>query len=127
MLSERNEAVVKLETEVVTLKDRISKLEERIQCNDSYERRDTLVFPDSTIPTPSNSENCTQLVTGLIQEHLQVLLQQTEVSVCHTLLSRSNSDTLHKQNVIIKFCRRSKKVDLLSSASKKKVHIFFIN
>ena len=49
MMSERNEAVVKLETEVVTLKDRISKLEERMECNDSYERRDTLVFSGSTI------------------------------------------------------------------------------
>ena len=127
MLSERNEAVSKLETEVVTLKDRISKLEERIESNDSYERRDTLIFSGSTIPAPNNSENCTQLVTGLIREHLQVSLQPTEISVCHRLPSRSNSDALKKHNIIVKFCRRSTKVDLLSSARKKKVPIFFIN
>ena len=127
VISERNETISQLKGDVSTLKDRIIKLEERIEQNDSYERRDTLVFSGSKLPPPSNSENCVTVVNNLLRDSLQVSLQPNEISVCHRLTSRSNAESPNKRSIIVKFCKRSSKIDILSSARRKKVPNLFVN
>ena len=86
MLSEWNEVVAKFGTGVVTLQDRNSKLEERMECNDSYECRDTLVISVSIIQHEVTPKKCRYSAGNqLIQELLQVLLQPTEISICTDL------------------------------------------
>ena len=127
LLQQRNEKVTALETEVASLKNKVEKLEERIESNDAYERRDTVIISGSQVPAPAAGENCTQIVMKLVQDNLQVSLQPDEISVCHRLASRSTSDPPSKRSVIVKFCRRTTKVDLLASARSKKAQNFYVN
>ena len=46
-----------LEHEAAQLKKHVMKLKEKIENNDSYERRDTLVLSGSAIPPASNMES----------------------------------------------------------------------
>ena len=55
--------ISKLETEIHILKQQVSKLEQKIEDNDSYERRDIFVLSGTSLPHISNRENCPQLVS----------------------------------------------------------------
>ena len=126
-INERNEAIETLQHDVTRLKKHISKLEERIEYNEAYERRDALVFSGSELPAPSNSENCPQLVGDLLKKHLNISLQPNEISVCHRMPSKPNNNSTPKQSIIVKFCKRSSKADILTSARRKKVRNLYIN
>ena len=126
-INERNEAIETLQHDVTRLKKHISKLEERIEYNEAYERRDALVFSGSELPAPSNSENCPQLVGDLLKKHLNISLQPNEISVCHRMPSKPNNNSTPKQSIIVKFCKRSSKADILTSARRKKVVNFYVN
>ena len=54
----QEEKTKKLEIEVTSLNKQLLKLEEKIDENDSHERRETLVLSCTTIPLESNMENC---------------------------------------------------------------------
>ena len=72
-ITERDEKIDVLTEQLKNAKDRLNKLEEHIENNDSYERRDTLVLSGSKIPAPPNpvkDENIFQLFLNLIQENL---------------------------------------------------------
>ena len=51
ILKLNDEKVVKLQREVVTMQRKISVLEEKIDESDAYERKDTLIFFRSKLPT----------------------------------------------------------------------------
>ena len=63
VINERNKTIETLQHDVSRLKKHISKLEERIESNEAYERhhRDALVFYSSELSAPSDFENCPQL------------------------------------------------------------------
>ena len=124
---ERDTKIVNLEDQVVQLKDRIGNLEERIETNDQYERRDALVFTGSSIPPPSNHENCSLIIQKLLKDNLNIEIQPNEISVAHRLGNKGDSQQAHKRSLIVKFCRRSSKVDVISSARRKKVDNFYVN
>ena len=116
-ITERDEKIDVLTEQLKNAKDRLNKLEERIENNDSYERRDTLVLSGSKIlapPTPAKDENIVQLSRNLIRENLGVSVPENEISVTHRLSSRDGRSD--QRSVIIKFCRRNMKVDILNAA-----------
>ena len=44
------------------LKDRVSKLEERVEDSEAYERKDTLIISGANIPSVAPGKNCVLLV-----------------------------------------------------------------
>ena len=108
-----------LEHEVEQLKKHVMKLEEKIEDNDSYERRDTLVLSGSAIPPASNMENCPDIVCKFISA--------SDISVSHRLSTKSSSQRTPKKDIIVKFCRRNTKLDVLNSCRKSKPNNLFVN
>ena len=127
MVEEKNEEVIKLKSKVSTLEKHIYKLEERIEENDAYERRDTIIVSGRKIPPSSTSEHTSSLVCNLLKEELNYNLQPNDISVCHRLGSTSQSQKPDRRAIILKLCRRDIKLDLVSSARKKKPDGFFVN
>ena len=126
-MKEKDDVISKLNSEVDRLKVCVSKLEERIETNDQYERRDTLVLSGSAIPASSPNENCAQLVKNLIQSNLNIRVDESDFSVAHRLGEKPATQRPDRRGLIVKFCRRSTKTDVLLSARKKKPNNFFIN
>ena len=116
-----------LEGEIKTLKHQISKLNDKIEESDNYERRDTLVLTGDTLPPEKNMECCADIVVKLIKDNLKVNISPNEISVCHRLASTSPSQKPVKKDIIVKFCRRNTKMDILNTCRKRKPEKFFIN
>ena len=117
----------KLEHEVEQLKKHVMKLEEKIEDNDSYERRDTLVLSGSAIPPVSNMESCPDIVCKLVKDSLKVNISTSDISVSHRLSPKSSSQRTPKKDIIVKFCRRNTKLDVLNSCRKSKPNNLFVN
>ena len=66
------EKIATLESDAASLKRQVVKLEEKIDENDSYEGRDTLVISSSCIPSTNNMESCPQLVCDVAKNHLHI-------------------------------------------------------
>ena len=107
--SEKDEKIAALEGEVRCLKKSLAKLEERVEDNDSYERRDTLVFSGPAVPPPTATEKCSETVVEVLKRKLDVNISKEEISIAH----RHGKE---KKSIIVKFCRRSNKIDIVSSA-----------
>ena len=123
----RDDKILELESKIVCFEKRIVKLEDRIEENEQYERRDALVISGSTIPPEKKDENCNQLVKTLLKNNLNIEVQTDEISVTHRLSAKPNDQRVEKRSIIVKFCKRSTKVDVLSSARRKKADNFYVN
>ena len=126
-IDKKDEKISQLEEEVNVLNRRLQNLEEKMDDQDAYERRDTLILSGKKIPATTPDENCPELVTKLINENLGVVLKTTEISVAHRLGSPSASQRPDRRRVIVKFCRRDVKTDILSSARRVKAADFYVN
>ena len=116
--------IAELKNEVSVLKKHVDTLEEKIEENDNYERRDTLVFSGSAIPGIQTTEVCSELVTGLIKNILKINISPGDISTSHRMNTRRNSTN---QDIIAKFCRRNLKTDILNACRKTKPSNFFVN
>ena len=126
-LAERNAEISTLKTEVSSLKKRVSQLEEKIEDGEAYEKRDTLIFSGAKVPVISSNEDCIQVTQNLIRENLKVSVPENEISVAHRLGSNVNNQNSNKRSIIVKFCRRNTKSDVLSSARKMRIENLYIN
>ena len=103
----------------------MTKLEESLEEGQVYERRDALIFSGKTLPPGSKDENCLQTVRNLTRQRLNYYLPENEISITHRL--GANNSNENKRSIIVKFCRRSTKMDILAAARKKKAPNFFVN
>ena len=126
-LSERDAKVASLESEVSSLKNRLSEIEEKIEEGEAYEKRDTLIISGSKVPPVSLNENCLQVTRNIIREHLKISVPENEVSVTHRMGPNVSDPNSNKRTIIVKFCRRNTKNDILTSARKMKVPNLFVN
>ena len=71
-IKEKDDVISNLSDEVDKLKKCVSRLEERIETNDQYERRDTLVLTGQVLPPVSTNENCAEIVKNLASKNLNI-------------------------------------------------------
>ena len=107
-LQEKDEKIEGLEKEVTNMKKQLALMEERVEDNDSYERRDTLIFSGPAIPPANPNERCTDLILDTLRTKLNVNMAKENISIAH----RHGKD---KKSLIVKFCQGSSKLDILSS------------
>ena len=116
-----------LKKEVNSLKIQVSKLEEKIEETEAYSRRDTLVLSGKKIPSFQQNENCSELVGKLLVDNLHLVSSPNEISVAHRLGPKPNSQRPDKRDIIVKFCRRDAKMNIISAARRVKPVDFFVN
>ena len=98
-----------LKTEVKTLTEKVSKLEDLIDDADQYERRDCLVLSGPALPTVSTGENCSTIVRNVIKNTCNINIPSHEISTAHRLGKKPFSQQPDRRNIIVKFCRRDTK------------------
>ena len=116
-----------MEIEVSALRKQIVKLEERIEDGEAYERRDALIISGSKLPPARENEDCVQVVRNLTRQHLNLSIPENEISIAHTLRSSNTPSSSNNRSIIVKFCRRNMKSDVMNAARRLKVQNLFIN
>ena len=129
LLKKKDEEIVELKNSMTVLQRKVVVLEDRIEHNDSYERRDTLVFSGKSVPVKLNPESSSEIICNLLKNFLNMEINPLEISVSHRLPGNNNnpSTTSERTPIIAKFCRREIKIDILNRARKKKPEDLFIN
>ena len=92
---------------MTTLKHGLRKLEDQLDDNDSYERRDTVILSGQKLPVQTLNESTQNLVCRLIKDNLDVNINAEDISTVHRLDNRGD-----KKCIIVKFCRLDIKNDL---------------
>ena len=94
---------------MVKLKCSISKLEEKIEDAEAYERRDTLVFSGAGIPTAVVGENSSQMLCDLIEEKLKIKISKSDICTAHRIVQKPTNQQPNKRKIIAKLCHRDLK------------------
>ena len=126
-LKSKDEKIDSLTREVETLKATVSKLEEQIDSNEAYERRDCLVFSGSSIPPYATGENTINLACDLLKTKLNLEVSPSNISTGHRLGNRSAAQGEDRRPIILKFCRREVKNDITNSCREVKPQNFYAN
>ena len=107
------------------LEDRITTLIEAKDDLENYGRRNTIVISGSAIDSAVQGENCIQIASDLITNHLNVPILTNDIDVAHRL-GKPRENSPDKRPIIVKIVRRANKHLLLqASRVKKPVDVYF--
>ena len=127
LFKERDEKISRLQSENREMKLKIEKLENKIDENDAYERKDTVIISGKAVPPVDKDEDCTTLACELIKNKLNYVVSPTDISAVHRLGEKKASQGPDRRDIIMKFCRRNSKIDLISASRRMKVNQFYVN
>ena len=71
--------------EILVLRKRVVELEDKIEDNELYERRDTVIVSGDGIPAVSDNEDSSKIVTQLIKDKINLIVNPADISVAHRL------------------------------------------
>ena len=125
-LLEKEAEILKVKEDNQQLRSVVSKLEEKIDDTDAYERRDCLVISGEQVPAAETGENTVEVVNRLIKDKLKINLSPTDVSTAHRLGRKPVSQAPDRRKIIMKLCRRDLKKDILYACKQTRPG-FFIN
>ena len=123
----QGEKIDALKLENQQLKKKMEKIEDKLDSEDAYERRDSLIISGKKIPAYKNDENCEDLLFKALKDNLQFDLQPNDISIMHRLPKKSKPDQPDHRDIIVKFCRRNQRQALLEKARKKKPNELYVN
>mgnify|MGYP000120833202 CR=1 FL=1 len=114
-LNAKNIEIDRLQLEVNTLKNKIGKLEERVDDGDAYERRDALVITGDGVPKSANGESCKEIVSTLLRRDLKIHINGSDISTSHRYGAKPPTQKPDNRGIIVKFCRRDLKHEILAA------------
>lgn len=126
-LEEKDAQISTLQEEVAVLKTSYSRLEERIDDADAYERRDTILISGSAIPSVTVGENCNALACDAIKNKLKLNVSSTDISTCHRTGKMPTNQQPDKRSIVVKLCRRELKRDILDACRALKPDNLYVN
>ena len=127
LLAAKNTEIERLQAKVLSLEDELKKVKDNIDGAEAYERRDTIVLSGSSIPAGSQGENCVATVQSLIKDKFRVEVSDHDISCSPRLGPKPNNQEPDKRSLIVKFCRRDVKTNVLISGRRAKAHGLFVN
>ena len=102
------------------LEESDAKFEEKIECTEAYERRDTLIISGS-VPPAATSEATSKVVIELVKKKFpQVQIENSDISVSHRLQSKrpNRQGVTPPPNIYVKLVRRELKRELIEASRK---------
>ena len=124
-LKAKDEKISALESSMNKLQKRLDTLEQQIDSNSNYERRDTLVI-SGNIPQAQPNENCIDIVRNSIKNEMRLIIDEKDISTAHRLGRKPENGQRDKRSIIFKLCRRETKRDILQACRTSKPK-FYIN
>ena len=103
---EKDEEIVKLKSSMTVVQRRVMVLEEKIEHNDSYKWRNTLIFFGMSVPIKLNPESGTEIIFNLLKNFLNMEINPLEISVCHRLAHNKNGSRIFRRKTVR--CKKKK-------------------
>ena len=116
-----------MKEEIATLRKKVLDLEEKIDDNEAYERRDTVIFSGTDIPTAQEAEDTVKVITTLVKDKIGVVMKKDDISVAHRLGPKRNTQGIDKRSIVVKLCSRDTKLDLMKACKAVKPKNIYIN
>ena len=127
MMASKTSEIADLKAKVLSLEDELTKVKDNVDSAEAYERRDTIVLSGSSVPTAHQGENCMATAQSLIKEKFRVEVSAADISCSHRIGVRPINQEPDKRSIIVKFCRREVKTNVLLTGRKAKVPGLFVN
>ena len=123
----QDDKIEELQSEVSHLKKKMASLEDKIDDQEAYERREQVVISGSGVPEFKSGENCNVLVAEILKEKLKLNLGAVDISCSHRLGGKPASQKPDRRSIIVKFVRRDHKADVLRACKAVKPTNLFVN
>ena len=126
--AQKNHEITLLKADITAKINQISKMEAKLDEQDQYVRRESLIFSGESVPAWKQTEDCTDIITNLVGDKLgaDISITSKDVSVAHRLGPKP-ARTPDRRSIIIRFCRRNLKYEILNKARSSKPSGLFIN
>ena len=125
-LTAKDKNLKEMSDEILVLRKRVVELEDKIEDNESYERRDTVIVSGDGIPAVTDNEDSSKIVTQLIKDKINLIVNPADISVAHRL-GRKPDHGPDKRKIVVKLCRRETKQDLLKACRAVKPGNFYVS
>lgn len=127
LLNSKSEKIAELESENKSLRDSVNKLENLVDDADAYERRDTLILSGPGIPIHRQGELAPQVVKNLVANEFRISISETDISTAHRIGKVSTSQAEDRRGIIVKFCRRDVKHNIILASKQNHERRLFAN
>ena len=119
--------ITALKDKVGILEKKVSALEDKVDDQEAYERREQIILSGSCLPDYKNDESCVAIVCTAIKSELKIDISSSEISMAHRLGAKPRTQKPDRRNIIVKFCRREMKKEILAACRKVKPKNLYIN
>ena len=123
----QDDKIDELQSEVSRLKKQMAGLEDKIDDQEAYERREQVFISGSGVPEFKSGENCNILAAGILKEKLKLNFSAVHISCSHRLGGKPASQKPDQRSLIVKFVRREHKADVLRACKAVKPTNLFVN
>ena len=123
----KDQQISELQSKYKSLQDKVSKLENRFDDEDAYTRRESLIFSGDSVLKHHDNSNCIEVVQKVVKDCLKIELKKEDISVSHRLGPKSAAQGQDTRSIIVKFCRRDQKRDLLLACRSSKPRNLYLN
>ena len=113
LLAERNSTIEKMEEELIMVKNKCKKMENLIDDEDAYVRRESLIFSGPMVTNADANENCSSFIREKIKDKMKIVLKPEDISVTHRLGPKQVSQGPDKRPITVRFTRRDTKREIL--------------
>ena len=114
LLTSKNVEIENLGNQVLTLKKKVSHLENTLDEEDAYIRRDAVILSGTALPDVSAGEICSNIVCDILKDKLHINVRGNDISVAHRLGKKPTTQGPDKRNIIVKLCRSELKREILT-------------
>ena len=105
--------VKELKAENLSLAKKVATLENSLDDEDAYVRRETVIFNGSAIPPAATGEICNNVIRKVIKDKLHIELNESDISVAHRAGKKPSSQGPDCRGIQVRFCRRDIKRQLM--------------
>lgn len=126
-LNSKDEKISNMEQEILNLRKKVDSLQDKLEDTEACERRDCVVLSGSEVPAAIENEKVAKVVSDLVKNKIGVIVKQDDIVSAYRLGKRTDSQAPDGRSILVKFCKKDLKHDLLKACKTVKPRNIFIN
>ena len=124
LAKEKDQRIGKLEKEVLELRERVQILNNELDDNAAYIRRETLVISGG-VPPAATGETCKAIIIELLKQQVKLNIDPADISVANRVGTKIRQGP-DRRSIIFKLCRRELKYHILSACRQQRPN-YYVN
>ena len=121
-LQEEIKELRKVEKKVEILEKTVETLKIKIDENEQYERRGTLIM-SGAIPPAQSDEDCSTIVRSIFRER-NLIINKEDISIAHRIGRKRPEGNIDNRNRIVKLTRRDLKSDIINACKQRDPKVY---